>query len=82
MGAPSPYRSATDLAEYAYCPRARYYRERYGEPPRTPAARAGTLYHERKLRAVRRRHDRPGLSAGIVVAGAVLLAVALLVLVR
>jgi CRISPR/Cas system-associated exonuclease Cas4 (RecB family) len=60
--APSPgWVSATDLAEYAYCPRAYYYRDH--PPPGGPTrssqqrSRAGERYHARELGAERRRAE-------------------------
>jgi len=53
--------SASDLSEYAYCPRAWYYRK---NPPSTPvspsarrAAEAGERYHRSTLAAEQRRES-------------------------
>jgi CRISPR/Cas system-associated exonuclease Cas4 (RecB family) len=66
--------SASDLAEYAYCPRALYYRRRYPHAPETAAEASGRRYHEHVLRAERRRADYPaalwaGVLLGLVLAG-------------
>ena len=59
MAETGPWVTASDVAEYAFCPRAQWYRR---HPPRggtTPAAEeraeAGTRYHRRVLGAERRR---------------------------
>jgi len=70
-----------DLAEYAYCPRAHYYR-RNGTAPETPAAAAGTAYHRRRLGSERWRDEHPGLPWAVVALGALLLALAVLLGVR
>ncbi len=74
MGRPSSFSSPSDLAEYAYCPRAREYRRTLGAPPLSAPAVEGAVFHARELRAIRRRHDRVGLYAAAAVAGAALLA--------
>jgi CRISPR/Cas system-associated exonuclease Cas4 (RecB family) len=54
--------SASDLADYAYCPRSHWYR--YHPPPEGPArdsvrsSAAGTRSHVRQLGGERRRSDR------------------------
>ncbi len=73
MGRPEGYTTPSDLAEYAYCPRAREYRLTLGDPPPSAAAAQGVAFHTRKLRAIRRRHDRAGLYLLGVAAGAALL---------
>jgi hypothetical protein len=56
-----PYVSASDLADYAYCPRSHWYR--YHPPPGGPApdsvrsAAAGTRVHGRQLGGERRRAE-------------------------
>jgi len=67
--------TASDLAEYAFCPRAHWYRL---HPPRegeTASARdratAGSRYHRRVLGDERRRAEHPGaywtaLAVGLV----------------
>jgi hypothetical protein len=63
MRAPPPSRSprivsASELAEYAFCPRALYYRRHPGGRPVASDAsereRAGVVYHERTTRSDRR----------------------------
>ncbi|HTP54431.1 MAG TPA: hypothetical protein VML94_05680 [Thermoplasmata archaeon] len=66
-----PWVSATDLAEYAFCPRSLYYRRRAPDAPETPAESAGRRYHARVLAAERRRSDHPaaywlGLAVGLL----------------
>jgi CRISPR/Cas system-associated exonuclease Cas4 (RecB family) len=68
--------SATDLAEYAYCPRAWYYREH--PPARGPTrasqrrAVAGERYHARELGAERRREEHGGAYWAVLLAGILL----------
>ncbi|HXW67017.1 MAG TPA: hypothetical protein VEL82_03965 [Thermoplasmata archaeon] len=70
--------SASDLAEYAYCPRAHFYRDH--PPPEGPArgsgrrARSGARYHARTLAAERRRAEH-----GVAYWGALVLGVLLVV---
>jgi len=75
-----PWTTATDLAEYVYCPRALYYR-RHGEPPPSRAAAAGAHYHRRQLQAERWRDEHPGLPWVVVAAGVALLFLALAVVI-
>ena len=70
--------SASDLAEYAYCPRALYYRRRSPEEPERPVVRAGRAYHERALRAEHRRAAYGRAYWGAFLVGIALLAIALL----
>ena len=79
-----PWVSVSDLAEYAYCPRAQWYR---GHPPReAPAPSAvrsserGEAYHQRSLSAVAEREAR-GAGWGIAALLLGLLVVAALLLV-
>ncbi|MCI4364780.1 MAG: CRISPR-associated protein Cas4 [Thermoplasmata archaeon] len=55
------YVSASDLADYAYCPRSHWYRhhppERGPTPDAVRSARAGTRTHHRQLRGERRRSE-------------------------
>jgi len=68
--------AASELAEYAYCPRAWWYRR--SPPPEGPSpagerrARVGERYHARTLSAERRRDAWAGPIAAV--AGAALLA--------
>jgi CRISPR/Cas system-associated exonuclease Cas4 (RecB family) len=54
--------SPSELADYAYCPRSHWYRlHPPAEGPSADAlerARAGVRYHDRVLRAERRRAER------------------------
>lgn len=75
MGSARPTTTPSDLAEYAFCPRARYYRHRYGAPAPTASAERGIRYHAVELAGVRRREK--GRTAYVLVA---LAGVALVVL--
>ena len=50
---PARWASVSDLSEYAYCPRAFYYRHHPPEVPPEPETvarqRSGTRYHQRQL---------------------------------
>jgi len=68
--------TASDLAEYAYCPRAHYYRHHppAGGPSRESVDRAryGTRVHERTLLSEQRREAHAaayvaGLGVGLLV---------------
>jgi CRISPR/Cas system-associated exonuclease Cas4 (RecB family) len=61
VGSEPRWASASDLSEYAYCPRALYYRRRYPDAPETPPEHAGRAYHHRLLGAERRRAEHGGL---------------------
>ena len=69
---PDRFVSASDLADYAYCPRSHYYRHHPPAGGPTPGSvdrsRTGTRYHERELGAERRR-DRhaSGYAAALAV---------------
>lgn len=66
-----PYASASDLAEYAYCERAHYYRS-IGAPvaPGSSArSRAGQRYHSRSLGAEARRESRGALYGALLLLG-------------
>jgi CRISPR/Cas system-associated exonuclease Cas4 (RecB family) len=67
--------SPSDLAEFAFCPRAHYYRQRL-EAPETPATAAGERDHERRLGAERWRDEHGALAWLAVVAGLALLGLA------
>ncbi|MCI4343551.1 MAG: CRISPR-associated protein Cas4 [Thermoplasmata archaeon] len=60
----APYVSASDLADYAYCPRSYWYR--HHPPPGGPSrdavrsSTAGTRSHERQLGGERRRAEFGG----------------------
>jgi CRISPR/Cas system-associated exonuclease Cas4 (RecB family) len=76
MSSGGPWVTATDLAEYAYCPRSHWY---YEHPPvgdRTTDARkradAGTRYHHRILDAERRRAEHGAAYWAALALGALL----------
>jgi hypothetical protein len=70
--------SATELAEYAYCPRALFYRRRFPDAEETVAQAGGRRVHDRRLAAERRRSERPAAYwAGLAVGLALLLVAAL-----
>jgi len=79
-----PWVSVSDLAEYAYCPRAQWYRGHPTDEPPAPSAvrsaQRGEAYHERSLSAVARREER-GAGWGIAALLLGLLVVAVIVLV-
>ena len=59
--------SASDLAEYAYCPRALYYRRASPNAPPPERALDGARDHARRLGAERRRAEHPGaIWAGVL----------------
>ena len=70
--------SVSDLAEYAYCPRAQWYR---GHPPVEPpspssvrSAHRGTAYHQEHLSAVARLEARgPGWGIAALLLGLLVL---------
>jgi len=70
--------SATDLAEYSYCPRAWYYRTHEPEVPVSATARraseAGERYHRSTLADEERREEH-----GAAYAAALILALLLVV---
>ena len=61
MGESGPWVTATDLADYSYCPRSHWYHDHppAGGPTRDfrERADAGTRYHHRVLGAERRRAE-------------------------
>lgn len=80
MDPETPWVSASDLAEYAYCPRAYWYRN---HPPPGPVPRgsrhraeAGVRYHTRTLRSERARESNAGTYLLAIGIGLVLLAIA------
>jgi hypothetical protein len=68
--------SASDLADYAYCPRAHWYHEHPPPGGTTSEARrralAGSGYHARTLGAERQREERGGAYWAALLAGLVL----------
>ncbi len=71
-----PWVTATDLADYAYCPRAHWYHDHPPPEGSTPEAKvrasAGSRYHARVLGAERRRAERGGAYWVALAVGAVL----------
>jgi CRISPR/Cas system-associated exonuclease Cas4 (RecB family) len=71
------YISASDLAEYAFCPRSFWYRSHPSSTPADPRSvrrsAAGERFHARTLRAERRRAEHPGAYAALLVGGVLLL---------
>jgi hypothetical protein len=76
---PGRWTTPSDLAEYAFCPRAHFYR-RHGEAPPSAEAVAGESYHRRRLSSERWRDEHRSVPWVAVAAGVLLLAVAVLVL--
>jgi CRISPR/Cas system-associated exonuclease Cas4 (RecB family) len=76
-----PWVSPSDLAEYAFCPRALHYRRTRLSPP-SRSADAGEAFHRRRLSAVRWREEHPGLPWLAVAAGVLLVVGAAVVLAR
>ena len=75
--------SASELAEYVYCPRAHYYRLQPEGRPVAPGAlareRSGVEYHTRRTSADRRWAEASPLPwVGALLAGIVLLGVVVL----
>ncbi len=68
--------TASELAEYAYCPRAWYYRRQFPDAPTTASEAAGQRYHARLLGGEARRAGRGGLYWIGAVVGAVAIALA------
>lgn len=83
MGAPGangpagPWASASDLADYAYCPRSHYYR--HHPPRRGPStesrrsSEAGRAFHATTLARVERRERSYGAWALVAFASALFL---------
>ncbi|MGI0128811.1 MAG: hypothetical protein ACREDE_00555 [Thermoplasmata archaeon] len=76
MGNDSSWVSASDVADYAYCPRAHWYHDhppRDGPRPGTQErAQAGERYHRRVLGAERRRAEHGGAYWAALAFGTVL----------
>jgi hypothetical protein len=81
VGPGRTWTTPSDLAEYAFCPRAHYYRKTREAPP-TRSAEAGTAYHRRRLGSERWRAEHPGAAWIALLAGAALVAAALATLLR
>jgi hypothetical protein len=73
MGPEESWASASDLADYAYCPRSHWYR--HHPPAEGPSsfsqrsARGGIRYHERVLTAERHRAERGGTYWAVLLLG-------------
>ena len=78
MGEDVPWVTASDLADYAYCPRAHWYHDH--PPPEGPTREArdrvaaGSRYHRRVLGAERRRAEHGGAYWVALAIGAALIA--------
>lgn len=76
---PGRWASASDLAEYAYCPRAWYYRHHPpGSGPSAPSrarSATGEAFHARTLARVARREANLGVWAAALVGSGLVLAV-------
>jgi CRISPR/Cas system-associated exonuclease Cas4 (RecB family) len=74
-----PWASASDLAEYTYCPRAYWYRTHPppGEIPHAARSRAeaGRRYHARELRSEQARESHAGAYLALAGFGLLLLVV-------
>lgn len=72
-----PWVSASELGEYAYCPRAWWYREHPPVTGPTPqgrrATQAGQRFHARELDAIQRRESRGAAYAALLLVAAVLI---------
>jgi hypothetical protein len=85
MRADSPHRaegrwvSASDLADFAYCPRSHYYRHHAPwagpSPESVRSGEHGSRFHHRELTAVRSREDQAVHWAMVAAGSAVVLAV-------
>jgi len=69
----------SELAEYAYCPRAHYYRQTYGSAPPSRRSVAGERYHARTLGGELRRSAHGSAYWALVGIGALLVLGALAV---
>ena len=81
MGDPGAWTSASDLADYAYCPRSLWYHDHPPDAGPSRAARrraeSGQRYHARELTGERRRAEHGGAYWAALAVGVVLLAGAL-----
>ncbi len=77
MDEPRSWASASDLADYAYCPRAHWYHDHPPERGPNRAARQrtedGQRYHARELAGERRRAEHGGAYWAALVVGVLLL---------
>lgn len=79
MDPETPWASASDLAEYTYCPRAHWYRKHPPPGPIPPGskqrAEAGRRYHARELRAEESRDAHAGAYLALAGIGLLLLVI-------
>jgi hypothetical protein len=77
-----PLISASEVGDYAFCPRSYWYRHHPPDAAPDPASvrrsAAGVAYHARALRGERHRAEHAAAYAALVVAGLVALALGLL----
>lgn len=78
VGPDTRWVTPSELAEYAYCPRAHYYRRRYGAPPPGRSLRAGQVYHARALGGELRRAMHGRTYWAVIAFGGLLFAVGVL----
>lgn len=81
MAAVDEWASASDLAEYVYCPRALYYRRVDGGNLDTAETARGRRYHQRALGGERRRSSRSAPYWTLLAAGAALVAISVFLLI-
>ncbi len=78
MGPDERWTSASDLAEYVYCPRSHWYRHHpLADGPSRSSERStlvGVRYHNRILTAERHRAERGGTYWGVLLLGLALVA--------
>ena len=72
-----PWTSPSDLAEFVFCRRAHFYRQR-AEAPTTPAMVAGDRFHRRRLASELWRESHPAVPWLAIGLGLVLCLAALL----
>ncbi len=83
MESQGPWVSASDLAEYAYCPRSYWYSTHPqtvgGNVAPHPRARQGVRHHQRTLSAERSHQEHVGLYVALLLVGLALVALSLVV---
>lgn len=84
MGSQRPWVSASDIGEYAYCPRAHWY-STHPEATRgagrvDPRAGRGQRFHRRVLKGERRRAEHLSLYVGLLLLGLATLTLAWILL--
>ncbi|HYB63224.1 MAG TPA: hypothetical protein VEE86_02230 [Thermoplasmata archaeon] len=73
-----PWTTPSALGEYAFCPRAHFYRLR-ADPPPSRASVAGETYHARRLSSERWRDEHRAIPWLAVAVGVGLVAIAVVV---